>query len=128
MPQSEHHKHALSHLHNVMFYEDVKAGRVGVLTTENVKFAAMELTNIMLRERRISICKHMHSRDKKGVLSRLREQMGVYSFQYKQAINTFGRDRTSLSGKVGGAVFILICSNISKIRYLFTDFMGWKQG
>ncbi len=80
----------------------MKAGRVGVLTTDHVKFAAMEMVNIMLREKRIAISKHMHSRDKKGMLVRLRDQMQIYSFQFKQAINTFGRDRTSLSGKVGG--------------------------
>jgi hypothetical protein len=35
-----------------------KAGRVGVLTSETVKYAAMELFNMMLREKRVSICKH----------------------------------------------------------------------
>ena len=73
-----------------------------MLTTEGVKFAAMEMVNIMLREKRIAICKHMHSRDKKGMLVRLRDQLEIYSFQHKQALNTFGRDRTALSGKVGG--------------------------
>lgn len=73
-----------------------------MLTTDSIKFAAMEMLNIMLRERRVSICKYMHSRDKKGMLVRLRDQMQIYSFQFKQALNTFGRDRTSLSGKVGG--------------------------
>ena len=100
--QAEHHKHGLSHLHDVTFYEDIKAGRVGVLTTDNVKYASMELVNIMLRERRIAICKHMHSRDKKGMLVRLREQLEIYSFQWKEAANTFQKSRTSLSGKVGG--------------------------
>jgi hypothetical protein len=75
---------------------------VGVLTTDSVKYASMELMNIMLRERRIAICKHMHSRDKKGMLVRLREQCEVYSFQFKAAITTFQKDRTALSGKVGG--------------------------
>ena len=100
--QSEHHKHALSHLHNVTFYEDVKAGRVGVLTTDQVKFSAMQIVNILLRERRISIDKHMHSRDKRGNLVRLREQFEIYSFQFKEAANTFQKSRTALSGKVGG--------------------------
>ena len=100
--QAEHHRHALSHLHNVTFYEDIKAGRVGVLTTDLVKFSAMEMVNILLRERRIAICKHMHSRDKKGMLVRLREQFEIYSFQFKEAANTFQKSRTALSGKVGG--------------------------
>ena len=73
-----------------------------MLTTDNVKYASMELVNIMLRERRIAICKYMHSRDKKGMLVRLREQLEIYSFQWKEAANTFQKSRTSLSGKVGG--------------------------
>ncbi len=89
-------------MHNVTFYEDAKAGRVGVLTTDQVKFSAMEMTNILLREKRISICKHMHSRDRKNNLVRLREQFEIYSFQYKEAANTFQKSRTALSGKVGG--------------------------
>jgi hypothetical protein len=80
----------------------VKAGRVGVLTTEQVKFSAMQIVNILLREKRISICKHMHSRDRKGMLVRLREQFEIYSFQFKEAVNTFQKSRTALSGKVGG--------------------------
>ncbi len=102
MRQAEHHKHALGHLDNVFFYEDHKAGRVGVLTTDSVKYAAMEMVNIMLRERRIAICKYMHSRDKKNMLVRLKEQMEIYSFQFKEAANTFQKSRTALSGKVGG--------------------------
>ena len=78
MEQAEHHARALGHLENVLFYEDHKAGRVGVLTTQPIKHAAMELVNIMLRERRICVCKHFHSRDKKALLIRLREQLQVY--------------------------------------------------
>jgi len=100
--ESEHHRHALSHLHNVTFYEDIKAGRVGVLTTDTVKFSAMEIVNTLLRERRVAICKHMHSRDKKGMLVLLREQFEIYSYQFKEAANTFQKGRTALSGKVGG--------------------------
>ncbi len=100
--EAEHHKRALSHIPNTVFHVDEKAGRVGILTTDNVKHAAMELLNIMLREKRMAVCRHMHSRDPKGMLVRLREQLEVYSFQYKQALNTFQKDRTALSGKVGG--------------------------
>ena len=42
------------------------------------------------------------SRDPKGALVRLREQLEIYSYQYKQAPNTFGTDRVALSCKVGG--------------------------
>ncbi len=73
-----------------------------MLTTDQVKFSAMQIVNILLRERRISIDKHMHSRDKRGNLVRLREQFEVFSFQFKEAANTFQKSRTALSGKVGG--------------------------
>ena len=32
----------------------------------------------------------------------MREQLEIYSFQFKQAPNTFGKDQIALSGKVGG--------------------------
>ena len=81
---------------------DEKAGRVGVLTTESVKYAAMELFNVMLREKRVSICKYFHSREPREIKVKLREQLEVYSFQYKEAANTFQKSRTALSGKIGG--------------------------
>ena len=42
------------------------------------------------------------SRDEKSVLMRLREQMEIYSYQFKLGTNTFQKDRIALSGKVGG--------------------------
>jgi len=32
----------------------------------------------------------------------LRDQLEIYSYQFKQAPNTFGKDQIALSGKVGG--------------------------
>jgi len=118
--EAEHHRHALKHLNmvcvsssalainahacasQVSFHEDDRAGRVGVLTTDNVKYAAMEIFNVMLRERRVSICKHFHSREPKEMKIKLREQLEVYSFQFKEALNTFQKSRAALSGKIGG--------------------------
>jgi hypothetical protein len=100
--EAEHHKHALAHVPGVRFHVDEKAGRVGVLTSETVKYAAMELFNMMLRERRVAICAFFHSRQPKEIKVRLREQLEVYSFQYKEAANTFQKSRTALSGKIGG--------------------------
>ena len=100
--EAEHHKHALGHLERVRFFTDEKAGRVGVLTTETVKYGAMEMFSILLREKRVSVCKHFHSRSPDEMKVRLREQLEVYSFQYKEAANTFQKSRTALSGKVGG--------------------------
>ena len=56
----------------------------------------------MLRERRIHVAKPLTSKDEKGMLTRLREQMEVYSYQFKLGTNTFQKDRVALSGKVGG--------------------------
>ena len=100
--EAEHHKHALRHLEGVRFYEDAKAGRVGVLTTEQVKYGAMEMFNVMLRERRVAMCKHFYSRSPDEMKMKLREQLQVYSFQYKEAANTFQKSRMALSCKVGG--------------------------
>ena len=77
-------------------------GGVGVLTTGSVKHAAMELFNMMLREKRVSICAFFHSREPQEIKIKLREQLEVYSFQYKEAANTFQKSRTALSGKIGG--------------------------
>ena len=101
--EAEHARHALAHLQpSVAFYEDAKAGRVGVLTTDAVKHASMEMLNIMLRERRVSVCRHCHSRDVRAVRVRLRDQLEVFSWQFKQAASTFQKDRSALSGKIGG--------------------------
>jgi hypothetical protein len=61
-----------------------------------------QLVVVMLRERRIHVFKPLASRDGKGLLLRLREQMEVYSYQFKMGGNTFQKDRIALSGKVGG--------------------------
>ena len=84
------------------FYVDQKANRVGVLTTEAIKHAMCQLVVVMLNERRIHVWKPLVSKDEKGMLLRLKEQMEVYSYQFKLGTNTFQRDRIALSGKVGG--------------------------
>lgn len=48
--QAEHHARALSNLPGVSFYRDEKRGRVGMLTTLDVKHAMCTLTNAMLRQ------------------------------------------------------------------------------
>jgi hypothetical protein len=47
--QAEHHARALKHLPGVKFYQDEKRGRVGMLTTQQVKHAMCTLLNAMLR-------------------------------------------------------------------------------
>ena len=99
---AEHHKRALDSIPGVSFYIDQKNNRVGVLTTEAVKHAMCQLVVVMLQERRIHVCKPLASRDERGMLLRLKEQMEVYSYQFKMGTNTFQKDRIALSGKVGG--------------------------
>ena len=100
--EAEHHKRALEGLPGVSFHVDLKANRVGVLTTEAIKHAMCQLVVVMLREQRLHVHKPLVSKDEKGVLLRLREQMEVYSYQFKLGVTTFQKDRVALSGKVGG--------------------------
>ena len=100
--EAEHHHRALGDLPGVDFYQDHKAGRIGVLTTNETKHAMSTVLNAMLREQRVHIDPHLVSRDPRALLIRLREQLEVYSYQFKQASNTFGKDQVALSGKVGG--------------------------
>ena len=93
--------HALGSIPGVEFYTDHKAGRIGVLTSNDTKHAMATLLNTMLREGRVHVAETLQSRDAGGLKARLRDQLGVYSYQFKQAINTFGTDRIALSGKVG---------------------------
>jgi hypothetical protein len=99
---AEHHKRALAYLPNTRFYMDESHDRVGVLTTNPIKHAMCQLVILMLEERRIHIRKPLISRDPRGMATRLREQMEIYSYQYKAALTTFQKDAIALSGKVGG--------------------------
>ena len=100
--EAEHHKRALEHIPGVSFYVDQKASRVGILTTEATKHAMAQLVVSMLSERRIHVLPKLYSAEPEQMRIRLREQMETYSAQFKQAPDTFGKDRISLSGKVGG--------------------------
>ena len=75
---------------------------MGVLTTEAIKHAMCQMVVVMLQERRIHVHKPLVSKDERGMLLRLREQMEVYSYQFKLGTTTFQKDRIALSGKVGG--------------------------
>ena len=89
--EAEHHERALAGIPNVRFRVDHKAQRFGILTTEEVKYAMMTLTNNMLRDQRIAIAEQLVSQDPVGNLRRLKEQLSVYSFQFKSAQNCFGK-------------------------------------
>jgi len=86
----------------VRFRVDHQAGRFGILTTEEVKYGMMTLTNNMLRDQRIAVTAPLISDDPDGNRRRLKEQLSVYSFQFKAAQNCFSKQRVALCGKVGG--------------------------
>ena len=102
--EAEHHRRALAPaIPNCSFYTDQSHDRVGVLTTNEVKHAMAQLTVLMLEEKRICVRKPtVISRDPRAMIQKLREQMEVYSYQYKAAQTTFQKDAIALSGKVGG--------------------------
>jgi len=100
--EAEHHKRALQFLPNTTFYVDETHDRVGILTTNPIKHAMCQLVVLMLEERRIHVRKPLVSRDPRGLALRLREQMEIYSYQFKTAQTTFQKDQIAISGKVGG--------------------------
>ena len=100
--EAEHHERALSGMPNVRFRIDRQAQRFGILTTEEIKYAMMVLTNNMLRDQRIAVSDALVSDDAEQNCARMKEQLIIYSFQYKAALNAFGKQRVALGGKVGG--------------------------
>jgi hypothetical protein len=56
----------------------------------------------MLRDQRVAFRNPLLSEDPPTARRRIQEQMKVYSFQFKQAANCFGKQRVALCGKVGG--------------------------
>lgn len=100
--EAEHHQRALHGLQNVRFRVDHTAKRYGILTTEEVKYAMLTLFSNILRDQRLAFMNPLFSEDPEGNRRRIKEQMQVYSFQFKQAVNCFGKQRVALCGKVGG--------------------------
>ena len=100
--EAEHHERALNGLPHTRFRIDHAARRYGILTTEEVKYGMMTLFNNMLRDQRVAFREPLLSEDPPAARRRIQEQMKVYSFQYKQAVNCFGKQRVALCGKVGG--------------------------
>lgn len=99
--EAEHHQRALNGLPHTRFRLDHAAKRYGILTTEEVKYGMMTLFNNMLRDQRVAFRDPCSARTP-AARRRVQEQMKVYSFQYKQAVNCFGKQRVALCGKVGG--------------------------
>ena len=102
--EAEHFERALQFEENVVFYRDQQASRTGILTTDGVKLAAMTMTNVMLREQRVNLLPEadLVSRNAQEVRRKLREQLEIYSLQFKTADTVFQKNKFALSGKVGG--------------------------
>ena len=102
--ESEHIHRALRDEPLVSFYRDQQANRTGILTTDVIKYGAMTLTNVILRENRLCLLpvEQLVARDAQEARRRLREQLEIYSLQYKSPENVFQKGRVALSGKVGG--------------------------
>lgn len=100
--EAEHHQRALAGLPMTRHRVDHQAKRYGILTTEEIKLAMMTLLNNMLRDQRVNVLDPLISQDPVACRRRLRDQLGIYSFQYKAAANAFGKQRVALNGKVGG--------------------------
>jgi hypothetical protein len=100
--EAEHHARALGSIPGVIFHQDVMAKRIGVLTTEATKHACSAIFTSMLREKRIHVSKSLISRNAPMARVRLREQLEVFSYQFKSSETPFGRDQMCLSGKIGG--------------------------
>ena len=89
--EAEHHQRALNGLPHTRFRVDHNAKRYGILTSEEVKYAMMTLFNNMLRDQRVAFYDPLLSEDPPAARRRIQEQMKVYSFQFKQAVNCFGK-------------------------------------
>lgn len=100
--EAEHHQRALAGLPMTRHRVDHAAQRYGLLTTQDIKLGMMTLLNNMLRDQRVNLHRELVSDDAKGNRKRLREQLAIYSFQFKSASDTFGKQRMALNGKVGG--------------------------
>jgi hypothetical protein len=75
-----------------------------MLTTQQVKHAMCTLLNAMFREDRVCctggsnfICCNAREDDVKRLL---RDQLEIYSYQFKQAATVFAKGQVALSGKV----------------------------
>lgn len=100
--QAEHHERDLANIPGATVYREPGHDRAGVLTTSDSKHQMCAMTNSMLREGRMHVLAPLFSRDPATARARMREQLGIYSYQFKGAATTFGRDQAALSGKVGG--------------------------
>lgn len=112
--QAEHHERELREIEGTTFYREPGHERSGVLTTNDSKHQMCAMTNSLLREGRLHVLGKLISRDPVGTRQRLRDQLGIYSYQFKAAATCFNKDSACISGKVGGMKDdICICLQIA---------------
>ena len=100
--EAAHHQAKFHGVPGLRFRIDHKHSTYGVLMDENVKYQMCTLMNNYLRDQRVSLRQPLLSEDPEGMRKRLREQMSIYSLQFKEAADAFSKQRQILSGKVGG--------------------------
>ena len=78
-----------------------------MLTTQQVKHAMCTLLNAMFREDRVCctkgfdfVCCSDNSKGEDEIKRLLRDQLEIYSYQFKQAATVFAKGQIALSGKV----------------------------
>ena len=81
--EAEHHKIALQHLGGIKWHIDHAARRVGFLTTQDSKYAMATLTNLMLREQRLSFLNPLISNKPDELRKSIMQQLQNYSVQFK---------------------------------------------
>ena len=115
--EAEHHERALRDIPGTRHRIDHQAKRFGILTTEDIKYGMMTLLNTMLRDQRVNVKEPLLSEDPLGNRKRLREQLIIYSFQYKAAANAFGKQRVAFAKRCRSIDPCSIC-RIAKGRRL----------
>ena len=80
----------------------VKRGHLNTRRDTDAFFMLWQLMNTYLRSQMVCLRRPLLSEDPDGMRKRLREQMSIYSLQFKEAADSFGKTRQILSGKVGG--------------------------
>jgi len=103
--ESEHHQRAMmGRVRNISFYRDMQRQRVGIYTSHNVKHCMCTLLNALLRERRVCVrTDNFVSSTPENIKQLLREELEMYSYQFKEAASVFQKSQVALSGKIGGS-------------------------
>lgn len=72
----------------------------------------MTLFSTMMRDQRINVREPLLSADPVGNRRRLRDQLAIYSFQFKTASNAFSKGRVSLNGLSPSLPFVF-CTHLT---------------